>query len=237
MIPHNGVVDLRQYTLLPGRRDTLIDLFDRYFADGQESVGIHIVGQFRDLDDPDRFVWLRGFDSMTARGEALPQFYYGPIWQAHRDDANATMLDSDNALLLEPTYVSDRYPRFGATRVTGPAESVIAISVAHLGEPAADEDYDLATDIRDLLTKSGGDLVATFTTHVAENNFPALPLRDEHVLAWVTRFADDSSYARHRKELADSAEWNSAHDRLLARCNQLGLQHLRLRPTGHSRLR
>ena len=58
------VVELRQYTLRPGQRDVLIDLFDRELVESQEADGMAIVGQFRDLDDPDRFIWIRGFASM-----------------------------------------------------------------------------------------------------------------------------------------------------------------------------
>ena len=61
-----------------------------------------MLGQFRDLDDADRFVWLRGFESMAARPAALGAFYDGPVWKAHREAANATMIDSDDVLLLQP---------------------------------------------------------------------------------------------------------------------------------------
>src|SRR5213594_3405617 len=96
------VVELRQYALHPGKRDVLIDLFDREFIEPQEAVGIKVIGQFRDVDDPDRFVWLRGFRDMASRAKALQEFYGGPVWKAHREAANATMVDSDNVLLLRP---------------------------------------------------------------------------------------------------------------------------------------
>src|SRR5438552_5092724 len=96
------VVELRQYALHPGKRDVLIDLFDREFVETQEGLGIKVIGQFRDLDHPDRFVWLRGFRDMTSRAEALTDFYGGPVWKAHRESANATMIDSDNVPLLHP---------------------------------------------------------------------------------------------------------------------------------------
>src|ERR1043165_9345700 len=96
------ILELRQYTLHPGKRDTLIDLFDRTFVDPQEDAGMRVLGQFRDLDDPDRFVWLRGFPDHASRAARLESFYSGPIWKAHRDAANATMIDSDNVLLLRP---------------------------------------------------------------------------------------------------------------------------------------
>src|SRR5712675_3254075 len=96
------IVELRQYTLHPGKRDALIDLFEREFIETQEAVGIKVIGQFRDVDDPDRFVWLRGFRDMASRAKALQDFYGGPVWKAHREAANATMIDSDNVLLLCP---------------------------------------------------------------------------------------------------------------------------------------
>src|SRR5882672_7456480 len=96
------IVELRQYTLHPGKRDVLIDLFDREFVESQEALGMKVIGQFRDLDDPNRFVWLRGFRGMPSRAQVLKDFYGGPVWKAHREAASATMIDSDNVLLLHP---------------------------------------------------------------------------------------------------------------------------------------
>ena len=95
------VVELRQYTLRPGQRDVLIELFDREFVESQEAAGMAIVGQFRDLDDPDRFVWIRGFASMPARATALASFYGGPIWKQHAAAANATTTRP----MRYPTYI------------------------------------------------------------------------------------------------------------------------------------
>src|SRR5437868_9734879 len=96
------IVELRQYKLHPGKRDVLIDLFDREFVESQEALGMKVIGQFRDLDNPNRFVWLRGFRDMPSRAQLLKDFYGGPVWKAHREAANATMIDSDNVLLLRP---------------------------------------------------------------------------------------------------------------------------------------
>ena len=86
---YSPIVELRQYTLHPERRDELIELFDREFVETQEAVGMQVIGQFRNIDDPDQFVWLRGFNDMSARAGSLAAFYGGPIWKAHRDAANA----------------------------------------------------------------------------------------------------------------------------------------------------
>src|SRR6266849_8903181 len=72
------IVERRQYTLHPGKRDVLIELFDREFVESQEALGMKVIGQFRALDDPDRFIWLRGFTDMPSRARALEAFYDGP---------------------------------------------------------------------------------------------------------------------------------------------------------------
>jgi len=65
------IVELRRYTLHPGRRDELIELFEREFVESQEELGARIVGTFRDVRDPDRFVWIRAFPDMAVRLAAL----------------------------------------------------------------------------------------------------------------------------------------------------------------------
>jgi hypothetical protein len=64
------IVELRQYRLNPEQRDVLIDLFDREFVESPEALGMKIIGQFRDLDNPNRFAWLRGFWDMPSRAQA-----------------------------------------------------------------------------------------------------------------------------------------------------------------------
>ena len=99
---YSPILELRRYKLHPGRREELIELFEREFIESQEAVGNQLIGQFYDLDDPNQFVWLRGFNDMSAREQSLRAFYSGPVWKAHREAANATMIDTDNVLLLHP---------------------------------------------------------------------------------------------------------------------------------------
>ena len=48
-------------------------------VESQNAEGMSIIGPFRDLDDPDRFAWLRGYTDMCSRAEALQAFYGGPV--------------------------------------------------------------------------------------------------------------------------------------------------------------
>jgi hypothetical protein len=118
------IVELRQYTVHPGKRDVLIDLFDREFIEPQEALGMKVIGQFRDVDNRDRFVWLRGFHDMASRAQALQDFYGGPVWKAHREAANASMVDSDNVLLLRPALPTSAFSREGRHRPAPGAKAV-----------------------------------------------------------------------------------------------------------------
>ena len=132
------VVELRQYTLVPGGREELISLFEREFIETQETTGMIVIGQFRDLNNPDRFVWLRGFNDMNTRAAQLHEFYGGPVWKAHRDEANATMIDSDNVLLLRPASSSSGFELGQAKRSplgsTAERRALLAATIYHLGE-------------------------------------------------------------------------------------------------------
>ena len=104
------MVELRQYTLRPGRRDDLVTVFDGELVETQEALGGYVLGQFLDLGHDDRFVWLRGFTDLGSRLRMLTAFYGGPVWAEHGPAANETMLDSDDVLLLEPVRLGDPWP-------------------------------------------------------------------------------------------------------------------------------
>jgi quinol monooxygenase YgiN len=177
------IVELRQYTLHPGRRDELVELFDREFVETQEQAGMAVLGQFRDLRDPDRFVWLRGFTEMAGRAEALQRFYGGPVWAAHRDAANATMIDSDDVLLLRPLDGGFPLP---ATRGSELPESRFLATLHFADAPFTTPP---PTELPPL---------ATFTTEYAPNTFPVLPVREgEHAFVWFARFADQAALDQH----------------------------------------
>jgi hypothetical protein len=189
------VVELRQYSVHPGQRDALIDLFDREFVESQENLDIRVIGQFRDMDDPDRFVWLRGFPDMATRGRSLPSFYDGPVWLEHRHAANATMVDSDNVLLLRPARPNAGFTPVRADRLprgtTGERGGVVIASVVSL--ETSEQEVSIDTFERELepkLRAAGGTVLAYFVTEHSPNNF-RLPVREsENVFAWFAGFAD-----------------------------------------------
>ncbi|WP_363249416.1 NIPSNAP family protein [Mesorhizobium sp.] len=228
------IVELRQYTLKPGQRETLIALFDREFIESQEATGMTIIGQFRDLDRPDMFVWLRGFQDMERRKDALTAFYGGPVWAEHRDAANATMIDSDNVLLLKPAWRGAGFDLSGQSRpMASDTEkvnkqsvlpSIVEISIHHLhpGTEAAFADR-LRAEAAPQLAANGARLLGAFISKHAENTFPRLPVRvGENVFIAVTGFEDEAAQARCQFELTSP--------------DLIGTEILRLSPTSRSLL-
>jgi hypothetical protein len=182
------ILELRQYTLKPDHRETLIGLFERHFIESQEAVGMTLVGQFRDRHRPDRFVWLRGFESMERRHAALDAFYGGPVWRSHRTEANDTMVDSDNVLLLKParpelmfalgrhsqTSDRNREPRIVLAGIYGFAEPVDAQLLSRFER-----------DVASVLQRNRVNIEGVFVTESARNTFTKLPVREgEHILVW-----------------------------------------------------
>lgn len=161
------VFELRQYTMHPGKRDTLIEMFEREFITAQEAVGMRVHGHFRDADDPDRFVWFRSFPDLAQRKESLTKFYSGPIWLANRDAANATMIDSDDVLLLR---LADGFPELRLP------PGRFAVTVLSLDAKIEDE-------VRAMQP------LTLLKTEPAENNYPRLPIRTDNVLVAITNEA------------------------------------------------
>jgi hypothetical protein len=229
-------MELRQYTLHAGRRDELIELFDREFVEPQDALGARVIGQFRDLDDPDRFVWLRGFSDMEARRRALEAFYGGPVWQAHRNAANATMLDSDNVLLLKPAAPGGGFelgPR-GAAR----SGAVVTAALHYLtDEQVAPFAAFFESHMRPTIEADGAPVLASFVTETAANTFPRLPVRTaDRVFVWFSRFDDATAEAIFRQRHRARAGWRDAAPETLLPAFARKPEVLRLSPTARSAL-
>ncbi|MBZ9763283.1 NIPSNAP family protein [Mesorhizobium sp. CA8] len=242
------VVELRQYTLKSGQRETLIALFDGEFVETQEATGMTVIGQFRDLDRPDMFVWLRGFEDMQTRKDALSAFYGGPVWAAHRDAANSTMIDSDDVLLLKPAWPDAAFDLSGLLRPTVAEDETVSgrsrlsgfveISIHHL-QPGAEAGFAerfQAAAVPQLAANSAR-LLGAFISEHAENTFPRLPVRAaDNVFIAAVGFDDGDVHAGYRAALAASPAWQAVRETMQA-VSTKPAETLRLTPTTRSLLR
>lgn len=209
-----GIVELRRYVLHPGAREALITLFERELMEPQVAARMELIAQYRDVDDPNAFTWLRSFSNMSARATALTTFYDGPVWAKHRDAANATMVSSDDVRLLHPVPLAA-----GSTPTA--ARLTIATIYTLTDDAAPGFAAHFAQAILPRLAISGMHPFALFETEHSANSFPRLPVREgEHAFVWLAHFDDLAAYARCAAALAAEPRWRDdvrpALDRLLA---------------------
>jgi hypothetical protein len=240
----SAIVELRQYTLQRGTRERFIALFEREFIESQEELGITVIGQFRDLDDANRFVWLRGFADMATRAKALPAFYAAPApaWKAHREEANSMIVDSDNVLLLRALRAKSQFELSRSNRAAiGAQENARGLLVAtiyYLDAPADAEFIEFfEREVTPALATSGIKPAAYFASETSANNFPRLPVREnEPVFVWFALYADQGEYQQRTAALNGSPHWRESVAAALRHRLKTPAQTLRLTPTPRSLL-
>lgn len=231
------VFELRQYTLRQGQRDAMIALFEEQFVEPQNALGARVIGMFRDLDDMDRFVWIRGFRDFATRKSSLEAFYGGPVWKAHRTAANATMIDSDNVLLLKPTNQKDT--GFSAPSPTRRSQSAIyGARIFALGNVDETEfEAAFVSTIMPLFKKLGCSPIAAFVTDATPNNFPALPVRSDKVFMWFGRWPSIDAEQQFEENWGRLNGWRDAIPDKLLPALMAKPERLRLIPTERSALK
>jgi quinol monooxygenase YgiN len=236
------VIELRRYRLYPEKREELISLFDREFIETQEETGMCVVGQFRDIDNPDAFVWLRKFKGMEARAAALEAFYSGPAWQSYGPQANATMRNSDNVLLLRPWQTEESLPRLQRRPVPGTVVvfgSLFICSICYLkpsGEKAFGDFFE--QKVKPEILNAGAEIVGVLASAHTRNTWPRLPVREgENVFIWLSRFSHVGDYSIYTGRLEQSDMWRNAIASELDAFLWKPIEISRLTPTARSGLR
>jgi hypothetical protein len=177
---------------------------------------------------------------MSAREQSLNTFYSGPVWKAHRDAANATMIDSDNVLLLRLVHPSSGFSLHGNRPPLGSQakqDGFIVATIYYFDEhlPAGFISYFEST-INPALINAGASVLAYFVTEDSPNTFPRLPVREgENVFVWYAGFRNEEAYQSHLEELERSKIWKDEM-KFLNRKLKRKPEVLRLSPTPRSRL-
>jgi hypothetical protein len=238
------IVELRQYTLQPGTRERFVALFEREFIEAQEALGITIIGQFRDLDDANRFVWLRGFPDLATRARALNAFYVAPsdAWKAHREEANAMIVDSDNVLLLRAVRPDAELALTRLQRAPLPAThdppGLLVATIYYLDAPADADFVDFFEHrVAPALRESGISVCGYFASETSANNFPRLPVREnEPVFVWFGLHRAQGDYQNRVAALTGAKRWRDDLAIELRHRLKSVPQTLRLTPTPRSLL-
>jgi NIPSNAP len=101
------IVEVRSYRIKPGRREEFIQFFETRSVPALRSHGMRVVGPLLDLENPNKFVWLRIFPSLDERERMKAAFYEGELWKNELESIAMPLLDSYDVILCEtsPGYV------------------------------------------------------------------------------------------------------------------------------------
>ena len=179
---------------------------------------------------------------MPSRAQALKDFYGGPVWKAHREAANVTMIDSDNVLLLHPatptsgfSFGNKERPQVGASE----SRSELIVGTIYYSDAPVDAAFVqfFEKTVKPAVIGSGATVLAYFVTEHSENTFPALPVREgENVFVWFARLNDPAAYEPHIAALTQSPPWRDEISKELARRLKREPEILKLSPTTRSLL-
>ena len=103
------IVEVRSYRIKPGRRAEFIHLFETRAVPALRSHGMSILGPLLDVENPNKFVWLRAFPSLDERDRMKADFYEGELWKNELEAVAMPMIESYDVILCEtsPGYVCD----------------------------------------------------------------------------------------------------------------------------------
>jgi hypothetical protein len=95
------IIEVRTYKVKPGRRNEFLQFFEAHSIPLHRSYGMMIFGPLIDLENPDTFVWLRGFPSAEERERMRTAFYASDAFTSEIEPVLIPMLDSYQVTLCE----------------------------------------------------------------------------------------------------------------------------------------
>jgi hypothetical protein len=95
------IVEVRSYRIKPGKREEFIKLFETRAVPALRSYGMSVTGPLLDVENPNKFVFLRSFPSLEERDRIKNAFYGGELWKNELEQLAMPLLDSYDVILCE----------------------------------------------------------------------------------------------------------------------------------------
>jgi hypothetical protein len=97
------IVEVRSYRIKPGHREEFIKFFETRAIPALRSHGMKVLGPLLDIENPNKFVWLRMFPSLVERDRMKTDFYEGELWKNELESIAMPLLESYDVILCETT--------------------------------------------------------------------------------------------------------------------------------------
>jgi hypothetical protein len=97
--------ELRQYQILPGKRDEWVRFMEEHIIPGQGAAGATVVGSFIGQQDENLYVWIRRFESEEQFAAFNATYYQSDKWKNELHPRVKEMLDFPKMVItrIEPT--------------------------------------------------------------------------------------------------------------------------------------
>jgi hypothetical protein len=230
------IVELRRYAIKPGQRERFARLFEAYFPEAFQAMGLLSLGQFQERANAGCFTWLRSFPSYDARMEMNTAFYTNPLWKEHAKEMNDILLDADNVLLLRPLHPGKPLAVLPSVDPLTNSAAPRGVVFLHILPGTKDTLDGLAAKAEESFATyrlAGAREAGVLVTLDAPNNYPRLPIREDGpFLVWVGIVKDEAMLTR-----LDSAAANAEETLTKSGLLRGAAERVVLDPTPRSRLR
>lgn len=103
------ILEIRHYEIAPGRREEFIRFFEKDNRTALREAGMLVFGPLRDLENPNKVHWMRGFKSMEHREQVKSDFYDGLVWSEKIEPVAMSMISHMEAELTETTDLFENF--------------------------------------------------------------------------------------------------------------------------------
>ncbi len=103
------IVEVCTYRVKAGRRTDFMQFFEAQAVPAILAHGIPVLGPLVDLENPNRFVWLRSFPSQEERDRMKSAFHDSAVWVGELEPIAMPMLESWDFAICETSagYTQD----------------------------------------------------------------------------------------------------------------------------------
>lgn len=117
------IVEVCTYRVKAGRRPEFIQFLETQAVPAIRAHGIRVLGPLVDLENPNKFVWLRSFPSPEERDRMKSAFHHSAAWVEELAPVAMPMLESWDFAICETSagYSQDELAGL-STRRPGPRD-------------------------------------------------------------------------------------------------------------------
>jgi hypothetical protein len=198
------VIELRNYTIQPGKLSKFVEFMNRIIIPRQESQRGYVLNQFGLKGSDNNYVWMRGFYDMQTRSQFLKDFYSSEYWKQHQQETNRMLTNIEYIYLLRPLLIKDQTVDVEASVSRGELKKTKGIAVINFYTTNQKRgqliDF-LAKEYFPILRKAGISNIQLWISEMARNDFWLPAIQDPNLLVAITRYQDEEDFKTKQRKV------------------------------------